>query len=97
GVAGRCEIQLAYAIGVAEPVSVAVRTFGTGKILDEKITEMVRSLFDMRPGMIIRNLGLLKPIYRKTACYGHFGRDDADFTWERIDRTGEIRRYAGIE
>ena len=97
GVAGRCEIQLAYAIGVAEPVSVAVRTFGTGKIPDEKITEMVRSLFDMRPGMIIRNLGLLKPIYRKTACYGHFGRDDADFTWERIDRTGEIRRYAGIE
>ena len=86
GLADRCEIQVAYAIGVAHPVSVNVETFDTGKIPDEKIAELVTEHFDLRPGAIIRDLDLRRPIYRKIAAYGHFGRDDLDLTWERTDK-----------
>lgn len=96
GLARRCEVQLAYAIGVAQPVSIMVDTFGTGKIDDEKIALIVRKLFDLRPAAIIRDLNLRRPIYRKTASYGHFGRNDEDFTWERTDKAEAIRREAGI-
>ena len=92
GLADRCEIQIAYAIGVPAPVSVMVNTFGTGKASDEKITEAVTKTFDMRPGIIIKTLNLLRPIYRKTACYGHFGRNDPDFTWEKTDKVDELRK-----
>ncbi len=94
--AEKCQVQIAYAIGVAKPVSLMVDTYGTGKVTDEKITEAVGKVFDMRPGMIIRNLDLLRPIYRKTACYGHFGRNDPDFTWERTDKTKELKSALGI-
>ena len=87
GLAERCQIQLAYAIGVAEPVSVLVDTFGTGKTGDDKIAEAVRKVFDFRPAAIIRDLDLRRPIYRQTAAYGHFGRTDIDLPWEREDRT----------
>ena len=90
--AEKCQVQIAYAIGVVEPVSFMVDTFGTGKFDDEKITKAASSVFDMRPGFIIRDLDLLRPIYRKTACYGHFGREDPDFTWERTDRVDALRR-----
>jgi S-adenosylmethionine synthetase len=96
GLADKCQVQIAYAIGVAKPISFMVDTFGTGKAPDEKIAKAVKEIFDMRPGLIIKNLDLLRPIYRKTACYGHFGREDPDFTWERTDRTGEIRRKLGV-
>lgn len=96
GLANRCEVQLAYAIGVAQPVSIMIDTFGTGKLDDERIAEIVRKLFDLRPAAIINNLKLRRPIYRKTAAYGHFGRDDEDFTWEKTDRVLDIRREAGI-
>ena len=92
GLASKCQVQIAYAIGVARPVSVMVKTFDTGSVSDEVITAAVEKVFDMRPGMIIRHLNLLRPIYRKTACYGHFGRADPDFTWERTDRVEELRR-----
>ena len=92
GLADKCQVQLAYAIGVAQPVSVMVNTFNTGKVSEEKITEIVKKIFDMRPGLIIKNLNLLRPIYRKTACYGHFGKDDPDFTWEKTDKVEEIKR-----
>jgi S-adenosylmethionine synthetase len=90
--ASRCEVQIAYAIGVAQPVSFMIDTGGTGVRSDEEVTQAAREVFDLRPGMVIRQLGLLRPIYRKTACYGHFGRQDPDFTWERIDRVPELRR-----
>lgn len=93
GIADKCEIQIAYAIGVAEPVSIMVNTYGTGKIPDEEISEIVKKVFDVRPGMIIKNLNLLRPIYRKTSCYGHFGRNDPDFTWERTDKISELLNY----
>jgi S-adenosylmethionine synthetase len=96
GLAGKCEVQVAYAIGVARPVSVMVRTFGTGTTSDERITEAVKEVFDMRPGMIIRQLDLLRPIYKKTACYGHFGRSDPDFKWERTDRVEDLRKAVGL-
>lgn len=96
GLAKRCEIQLAYAIGVANPVSVAVDTFGTGKIDDEKIARIVQETFDLRPAAIIRDLKLRRPIYYKTAAYGHFGREDDDFTWEKTDRVEILRNKAGI-
>jgi S-adenosylmethionine synthetase len=96
GLAQKCQVQIAYAIGVAKPISFMVDTFGTGKAPDERIEEAAEAIFDMRPGMIIRSLDLLRPIYRKTACYGHFGREDPDFTWERTDRTEELRRALGI-
>ncbi|MFC2065075.1 methionine adenosyltransferase [Chloroflexota bacterium] len=96
GLADRCEIQVAYAIGVAHPLSVNVETFGTGKISDESISELISEHFDLRPGAIIRDLDLRKPIYRKTAAYGHFGRDDIEFTWERTDKAEALRKAAGI-
>jgi len=92
GLADRCEIQIAYAIGVAQPVSVMVNTFGTGKISDPKILELVEKHFDMRPKAIIDNLGLRRPIYRKTAVFGHFGRDDPDFAWERTDKAELLKK-----
>ncbi len=94
--AERCEIQLSYAIGVAEPVSVLVDTQGTGILPDDKISEIVCKVFDFRPAAIIKDLDLRRPIYRKSAAYGHFGREDEDFTWEKTDRVDELLRYAGI-
>ncbi|AGC69543.1 S-adenosylmethionine synthase MetK [Thermoclostridium stercorarium subsp. stercorarium DSM 8532] len=96
GLASRCEVQIAYAIGVAHPVSIMVDTFGTGKIDDERILEIVKEHFDLRPDAIIRDLKLRRPIYRKTAAYGHFGREDEDFTWEKTDKAEAMRRAAGI-
>ncbi|MGA2766801.1 MAG: methionine adenosyltransferase [Candidatus Bathyarchaeia archaeon] len=96
GLADQCEIQISYAIGVAQPVSVMINTFDTGKLPDEKILELVKKHFDMRPGAIVKHLDLLRPIYRKTAVFGHFGRDDPDFTWERTDKADILRRDAGI-
>jgi len=97
GLADRCEIQLAYAIGVADPVSVLVDTFGTGKISDEKIAELVFANFRMTPKGIMETLNLRRPIYRKTAAYGHFGRNDKDFTWEATDKASALRAAAGLE
>ena len=91
GLAHRCEIELAYAIGVAYPLSVMVDTFGTGSVADHVIEEAVKKVFDLRPGAIIRDLDLRRPIYEKTAAYGHFGRNDPDFTWERTDRMNELK------
>ena len=96
GLADRCGVQIAYAIGVAKPLSVMVDTFGTGKIPDEKITELVLKHFDMRPKAIIDHLKLLRPIYRKSAVYGHFGRNDPDFTWENTDKAEILRKEAKI-
>jgi S-adenosylmethionine synthetase len=93
GLAEQCEIQISYAIGVAQPISVLVNTFGTGKCSDEKIMELVLKNFDMRPKAIIEGLGLLKPMYRKTACFGHFGREDMGFPWEKTDKA-EILQQA---
>jgi S-adenosylmethionine synthetase len=92
GLADRCEIQISYAIGIAEPVSVMVNTFGTGKMPDDEIRELVKRHFDMRPKAIIDHLDLLRPIYRKAAVFGHFGRDDPDFTWERTDKAEILRK-----
>ena len=94
GVVDRCEIQLAYAIGVAEPVSIMVNTFGTGKLPDQQVVKLVRELFDLTPLGIIRALKLRRPIYLKTAAYGHFGRSDDGFTWEELDRVNDIKRAA---
>lgn len=96
GIAGKCEVQLAYAIGKAQPVSVFVNTYGTGKISDEKLTKIIVSTFDMRPAAIIEKLDLRKPIYRKTAAYGHFGREDMGFKWEMTDMADVLREKAGI-
>jgi S-adenosylmethionine synthetase len=96
GLADRCEIQVAYAIGVAKPVSINVETFDTGKIPDKKISELIDTNFDLRPGAIIRDLKLREPLYKKVAAYGHFGRDDLDLTWERTDRADALREAAGI-
>ncbi len=96
GLADRCEIQVAYAIGVAHPLSVNVETFGTGKIADEQIAALINQYFDLRPGAIIRDLGLRKPIYRQVAAYGHFGRDDLDLPWERIDKAEALKKAAGL-
>lgn len=96
GLADRCEIQVAYAIGVAHPLSVNVETFGTGKIDDEKIAGLINEHFDLRPGAIIRDLGLRKPIFQQLAAYGHFGRDDLDLTWERTDKADLLREAAGL-
>jgi S-adenosylmethionine synthetase len=93
GLADKCDVQIAYAIGVSKPVSVMVNTYETGKVPDEKITEAVKKVFDMTPKGIIQELKLRRPIYRKTAVYGHFGRDDPDFTWERTDKVDELRKY----
>jgi S-adenosylmethionine synthetase len=97
GIAERCEIQVSYAIGVAEPTSVSVDTFGTGNISNQRIVELVREFFDLRPKGLIKMLGLLRPIYLPTATYGHFGRDDQNFSWERIDKAEELRDAAGLK
>ncbi|MBR6322427.1 MAG: methionine adenosyltransferase domain-containing protein, partial [Lachnospiraceae bacterium] len=96
GLADRIEIQLSYAIGVAHPVSVAVNTYGTGRIEDAKIVEIIRKVFDLRPAGIIKMLDLRQPIYRQTAAYGHFGRTDIDLPWEKLDKVEEIKKAAGI-
>lgn len=93
GLADKCDVQIAYAIGVSKPVSIMVNSYGTGKVPDERITEAVKAVFDMTPRGIIEHLRLRRPIYRKTAVYGHFGRDDPDFTWERTDKVDELKRY----
>ncbi len=96
GLAHRAEVQLAYAIGVAHPLSIMVETFGTNTVEVEKIEAAVRQVFDLRPGAIIRDLDLRRPIYRKTAAYGHFGRDDGDFTWERTDRIDDLKAAVAL-
>ncbi|MBN8450952.1 MAG: methionine adenosyltransferase [Candidatus Accumulibacter sp.] len=96
GLADRCEVQVAYAIGVARPVSLMVNTFGTGRVSDEVIVEVIGKHFDLRPKGIIQSLDLLRPIYRKTAAYGHFGRDEPEFTWEAIDKAAALRADAGL-
>ncbi len=96
GLAERCEIQVAYAIGVAQPVSIYIDSFGTGKIPDGELEEAVKKVFDFRPAQIIRKLDLKRPIFRKTASYGHFGRNDPDFTWEKTDMAEALRKAAGV-
>ncbi|EFL18393.1 methionine adenosyltransferase [Streptomyces sp. C] len=96
GLAARCEVQVAYAIGKAEPVGLFVETFGTGTLPDERIQEAVSEVFDLRPAAIVRDLDLLRPIYAQTAAYGHFGRELPDFTWERTDRVHALRKAAGV-
>ena len=96
GLARRCEVQVAYAIGKARPVGLFVETFGTGIVPDARIQDAVNEVFDLRPAAIISELDLRRPIYSKTAAYGHFGRDDEDFTWERTDRVDALRAAAGI-
>ena len=96
GLADKAEIQLAYAIGVAKPVSIFVDTFGTGKIGDDKIAELVEKNFDFRPAAIIRDLDLRRPIYRQTAAYGHFGRTDVDLPWEHTDKAETLKQQAGL-
>ena len=96
GLATRCEIQVAYAIGVAEPLSLNIETYGTETIPTERIRELVKSQFDLRPGAIIRDLNLRRPIYKQTAAYGHFGRTDLDLPWERTDRAAALRAAAGL-
>jgi S-adenosylmethionine synthetase len=96
GLARKCEIQVAYAIGVARPVSVLVDTFGTGKLSDDKISKLVEKHFDLRPKGIIHSLDMLRPIYSKTAAYGHFGRDEPEFSWEATDKASALRAEAGL-
>jgi len=96
GIAERCELQLSYAIGVAEPTSISIETFGTAKISDEKIVELVRNHFELRPKGLIDMLDLLRPIYLQTAAYGHFGREEDDFTWERTDKAEALKNDAGL-
>ena len=93
GLADKCEIQLSYAIGVARPTSIMVDTYGTGKVSDEKLVEIIRENFDLRPAGIIRMLDLRRPIYRQTAAYGHFGRNDLDLPWERLDKVEALKKY----
>src|SRR4030066_1306881 len=97
GAADRLEIEVAYAIGVAHPVSIMIETFDTEKVDVKKIQEAVKEIFDLRPAAIIKHLNLLRPIYRKTATYGHFGRHDRDFTWEKLDKVDEIKRFFGLK
>ncbi len=94
GLADRCEIQVSYAIGVAEPTSISVHTFGTGRLAEDRLTELVRQHFDLRPYGILKTLDLIRPIYKPTAAYGHFGRDDVDLSWERIDKADALRGAA---
>ena len=93
GIADKCEIQLSYAIGVAQPTSIMVDTFGTGKIADDKLVEIVRANFDLRPAGIIKMLDLRRPIYKQTAAYGHFGRNDLDLPWEKLDKVDALKKY----
>ncbi|WP_430432504.1 methionine adenosyltransferase [Methyloversatilis sp.] len=96
GLASKCQVQVSYAIGVAQPTSVMVETFGTGKVSNEKLTELVKRHFDLRPKGIVQMLDLLRPIYQKTAAYGHFGRDEPEFSWEAIDKAAALRADAGL-
>ena len=96
GLADRCEIQLAYAIGVAHPVSIMVDTFGTNKVAEELIEELIKKNFDLRPAGIIKTLDLRRPIYAQTAAYGHFGRTDVDLPWEHTDKADTLRKQAGL-
>jgi S-adenosylmethionine synthetase len=96
GLADKCEVQLAYSIGVAKPVSIYVETFGTAKIPEEKIAALAEKHFPVKPADIVRELNLKRPIYRKTAAYGHFGREDPDFTWEKTDKAELLRKEAGL-
>ena len=95
--ASRAEVQIAYAIGVADPVSVNVNTYGTANVGEERIIQAVGRVFDLRPAMIVERLDLKRPIYAKTATYGHFGRNDPDFTWERTDMAGALRHAVGLD
>ena len=96
GLATEVEVQVAYAIGISRPVSINVKTFGTGRISEERLVQVVAEVFDLRPKAIIHQLDLLRPIYHKTASYGHFGREQAEFTWERTDRVDDLRAAAGV-
>ena len=96
GIARQCQVQLSYAIGVAHPINVTVYTEGTGRISDDRIAELVHAHFDLRPKGIVQMLDLLRPIYLKTAAYGHFGRDEPEFTWEATDRAPALRAAAGL-
>jgi S-adenosylmethionine synthetase len=96
GIADRCELQLSYAIGVAEPTSISIETFGTNKIGNEQIVNLIRAHFELKPRGIIKMLDLLRPIYRSTATYGHFGRDDVEFNWEKTDKADALRSDAGL-
>jgi S-adenosylmethionine synthetase len=96
GIADRLELHVSYAIGVARPLSLMVETFDTGKIPDESIIDLINGHFDLRPAAIIRDLDLRRPIYRPTAAYGHFGRDDIDASWEQTDKADALRREAGL-
>ncbi|MFH1214665.1 MAG: methionine adenosyltransferase [Candidatus Neomarinimicrobiota bacterium] len=97
GLVKRCEVQLAYSIGVAEPISVYVNTFGTGTVSEERLAEAVRVVFPLKPGAIIKHLRLKRPIYLKTAAYGHFGREDEEFSWEKTDKVAELKKYFGVK
>jgi S-adenosylmethionine synthetase len=96
GIAERCEVQLSYAIGIAEPTSISIETFGTAKVSDERIVELIRNNFELRPKGLIKMLDLLRPIYRQTAAYGHFGREETTFTWERTDKAESLKSEANI-
>ena len=96
GLASTVEVQVAYAIGIAKPVSINVNTFGTGKVAEERLVQLVEEVFDLRPKAIIQQLDLLRPIYKKTAAYGHFGRELPEFTWERTDKAEDLKSAAGI-
>ena len=93
GLADKCEIQLSYAIGVAHPTSIMVDTFGTGKLSNDKLVEIIRENFDLRPAGIIRMLDLRRPLYKQTAAYGHFGRNDLDLPWEKLDKVELLKKY----
>ena len=93
GLADRCEIQLSYAIGVAQPTSIMVDTFGTSKLREDQLVEMIRKHFDLRPAGIIKMLNLRRPIYKQTAAYGHFGRNDLDLPWEKLDKAEDLKKY----
>jgi len=97
GVADKIEIEVAYAIGVAHPVSIMVETFGTENVDKSKIEAAVREIFDLRPGAIVRDLDLMRPIYKKTASYGHFGRHDRDFSWEKLDKVDELKKFFALK
>ncbi len=97
GLADKCEIQVSYAIGVAQPTSIHIDTFGTGRISDSRIVELVQAHFDLRPRKITEQLNLLRPIYQKTAAYGHFGRNEPEFTWEKTDKAEALRAAAKLK
>ena len=96
GIADKLELQIAYAIGVAHPISIMVDSYGTAKISEDKIKELIRGHFELSPKGMIRSLNLLRPIYKKTACFGHFGRTEEDFTWEKTDKAEVLKKDAGI-